>query len=76
MIQTKQRYYLLYALWKRIAGKRPGSLWLSALGLVLSIGLFVFTDKAETGQIWGINLPRSWYANYITAFLGFPTQGF
>lgn len=52
-----------------------------ALGLCVSLALFVFTKSIDNGYLGFENfhpliLPRVMYANYVTAFFGFPHRDF
>jgi len=67
---------LLASLWKKLAGHRQSALWLSCVSFALCLGLFLLTVHLEKGRILGYSLPRSLYANDLTAFLGFPPVGF
>ena len=49
---------------------------LSCVSFALCLGLFLLTVHLEKGRILGYSLPRSLYANDLTAFLGFPPVGF
>lgn len=55
--------------------------WNPWVGFALSVLLFILFQDVTTGQLslgslWVMDLPRGLYANYITAFLGFPFAGF
>lgn len=51
------------------------------IGLLCAFGLFVLTRNVNDGMLgfesfrW-ISLPKAWYANQFTAYLGFPPKGF
>ena len=50
-------------------------------GLCMSCILFIVTRNVGIGEIsignWELfQLPESWYSNYITAYLGFPSEAF
>ncbi len=47
-----------------------------AFGLISALILFVITYKINKGYILSFPLPTQLYANYITAFFGFPFNGF
>jgi uncharacterized membrane protein len=67
---------LLAALWKKLAGHRKPRLWLSWASFAMCLGLFLVTVHMENGKILGYSLPKWLYANDLTAFLGFPPEGF
>lgn len=51
------------------------------VGLALSVLLFVLLQDVSQGQLslgglWQMQVPQALYANYITAFFGFPFAGF
>lgn len=51
------------------------------IGLIVCFGLFVITRNVNAGTLgfgdWNIlELPKSWYANLFTAYLGFPADNF
>lgn len=67
---------LLWIFLSRILERIPA--WLGLLG---SFGLFIVTRGVNQGYLgferWKIlDLPRSWYRNLVTAFLGFPESDF
>lgn len=50
-------------------------------GMVLGFVLFLFTKNINSGYLGLANrrmieIPSQWYANYATAYLGFPQRGF
>ncbi len=50
-------------------------------GFMVSLGLFILTRNVNGGSLGfeGINvlqLPKEWYTNLFTAYLGFPYKGF
>lgn len=51
------------------------------IGLFCAFGLFVLTRNVNDGMLgfesfrW-IHLPKAWYANFFTAYLGFPPKSF
>lgn len=52
-----------------------------AAGMLLCTGLFLITRNVNEGflgfgSLWSAALPQGWYANFLTAFLGFPEPGF
>lgn len=51
------------------------------VGLIVCFGLFIITRNINSGTLgfeeWKIlSLPKAWYANYFTAYLGFPPIDF
>lgn len=51
------------------------------MGSILSFFLFLLTKNINSGYLgfadWKmIKVPYEWYANYVTAYLGFPQRGF
>lgn len=51
------------------------------VGLLISFLLFLFTQKVHRGYIglgqWkAVSLPKEWYANLITTYIGFPAEFF
>lgn len=67
---------LLGALWKWITGNKSATFWRSCLGFAVCLALGLWTVNVEIRRMWGVSLPGSWYANYLTAFLGFPHLAF
>jgi uncharacterized membrane protein len=51
------------------------------VGIVISFGLFVLTRNVNRGYLgvggfkW-LTLPKAWYANWLTAYIGFPSADF
>ena len=63
---------LLVTLGEKVINKIP-PLW----GVILCFGMFLFTKNINAGYMGsGIILPKSWYQNYLTTYLGFPFPGF
>lgn len=50
-------------------------------GAIIAFGVFLFTKNINQGYLRiigckNIKIPTEWYANYVTAYLGFPQKGF
>lgn len=45
-------------------------------GLAVAAALFVLLQDLTAGSVWWVQVPSVLYANYITAFFGFPFAGF
>ena len=59
-------------LWKRVPAEE---------GIILSFLIFLFTKNINSGYLgFGnlrmVELPKEWYGNYFTTFIGFPFAGF
>jgi len=48
----------------------------SASLLIVSLFLFMLTRRINSGYLLNLRLPEAWYANDLTAFLGFPPADF
>ncbi|WP_165496210.1 heparan-alpha-glucosaminide N-acetyltransferase domain-containing protein [Alloscardovia theropitheci] len=48
----------------------------SMCAAVLSLLIFTFMHDAQTGVVWGVQLPQWLYHDSFTAVLGFPPSGF
>ncbi len=48
----------------------------NTLLLIISLVLFGGLFDAQTGLFFGMELPKSWFVNSFTAYLGFPAQDF
>lgn len=67
---------LLAAFWKWLWRNVKTKVWMPWLGALTCLLLFLLTVNLEIGQLWKWTLPRSLYANYVTALLGFPPLRF
>ena len=59
-------------LWKRVPAEE---------GIILSFLIFIFTKNINSGYLGlgnlrMVELPKEWYGNYFTTFIGFPFAGF
>lgn len=67
---------LLAALWRWLWRKLTVRAWMPWAGVVICLGLFLLTMDLEIGKLWKWSVPRGFYANSFTAYLGFPPLGF